>query len=62
MLETPTYFPFFMLEFYVGLKNPYIIVCWKYMLELLFYVGNTDILSDFYVGNTDTPTFSAKNH
>lgn len=23
------------------------------MLELQFYVGNTDILCDFYVGNTD---------
>lgn len=51
-----------MLESYVGLKNAYIIVCWKYMLELLFYVGNTNILFDFYVGNTDALTFSSKNH
>ena len=49
-----------MLEFYVGLKNACISVCWKYMLELHFYVGNVNILSDFYVGNTDTPAFLAK--
>ena len=62
MSETPTYLSFFMLESYVSLKNAYIMVCWKSMLELHFYVGNTDILSDFYVGNTDTPTFLAKKH
>jgi len=50
------------LELYVGLTNTFILVCWKSMLELHFYVGNTDILSDFYVGNTDTPTFLTKNH
>jgi hypothetical protein len=62
MLEFPTHFPFFMLEFYVGLKNTYISVCWKSMSELHFYVGIFDILFNFYVGNSDTPTFSAKNH
>lgn len=62
MLEIPTHFPFFMLEFYVGLKNTYISVCWKSMSELHFYVGNFDIFFNFYVGNSDTPTFSAKNH
>ena len=44
MLETPTYFPFFMLEFYVGLKKADIGVCRNSMLELHFYVGNIDIL------------------
>lgn len=62
MLEFPTHFPFFMLEFYVGLKNTCISVCWKSMSELHFYVGNFDILFNFYVGNSDITTVLAKNN
>jgi len=61
MLETPTYLLISMLELYVGLTNTFILVCWKSMLELHFYVGNIDILSNFYVGNSDTPTILTKN-
>ena len=43
--------------FHVGIlrrsKKLKILVCWKSMLELHFYVGNVDILFNFYVGNSD---------